>query len=99
MATTETFIGQPVLRKEDAKLLAGQGSFIDNLTMAGMVWMALVRPPYVHATIDAIDTRRGGGDAGRRRRLHRRPTSGDWAAGCRWCGPSPRTSRSRRTTR
>ncbi len=56
MATTEQYIGQPLLRKEDAKLLAGQGSFIDNQSMAGMVWMALVRPPYVHATIDSIDT-------------------------------------------
>ena len=45
----------PVLRKEDAKLLHGQGTFVDNQTMAGMVWMKLVRPPYVHATIDSID--------------------------------------------
>jgi aerobic carbon-monoxide dehydrogenase large subunit len=56
MATTETFIGQPVLRKEDPELLTGQASFIDNWTMPGMVWMALARPPYVHATIDGIDT-------------------------------------------
>jgi len=56
MATTAHYVGQPLLRKEDAKLLAGQGSYVDNQTMAGMVWMALVRPPYVHATIDSIDT-------------------------------------------
>ncbi|MEX0984768.1 MAG: molybdopterin cofactor-binding domain-containing protein [Actinomycetota bacterium] len=56
MATTETYVGQPMLRKEDAKLLAGQGTYIDNQTMAGMVWMEVVRPPFVHATIDSIDT-------------------------------------------
>ena len=57
MATTETFIGQPVLRnKEDPDLLTGQANFIDNMTMAGMAWMAMVRPPYVHATVDSIDT-------------------------------------------
>jgi aerobic carbon-monoxide dehydrogenase large subunit len=56
MATTDTFIGQPVLRKEDPELLTGQASFIDNWTMPGMVWMALARPPYVHATIDGVDT-------------------------------------------
>src|SRR5919106_6887042 len=56
MATTETFIGQPVLRKEDPELLTGEASYIDNWTMPGMVWMALARPPYVHATIDGIDT-------------------------------------------
>ena len=56
MATTEQFIGKPVLRKEDPELLTGQASYIDNWTMPGMVWMALARPPYVHATIDGIDT-------------------------------------------
>jgi carbon-monoxide dehydrogenase large subunit len=55
MVATERFIGQPVLRKEDAKLLAGQATFIDNQSMAGMVWMSLVRPPHVHATVDSID--------------------------------------------
>ena len=56
MATTEAFIGQPVLRKEDPELVTGQANYIDNHTMPGMVWMAMVRPPYVHAKIDSIDT-------------------------------------------
>ena len=56
MATVETFIGQPVLRKEDPELITGQARYIDNWTMSGMLWMALARPPYVHATIDGIDT-------------------------------------------
>jgi aerobic carbon-monoxide dehydrogenase large subunit len=56
MATTETYVGSRVLRKEDAKLLAGQGTFVENQTMAGMVWMEVVRPPYVHATVGSIDT-------------------------------------------
>ncbi|HSL11055.1 MAG TPA: molybdopterin cofactor-binding domain-containing protein [Actinomycetota bacterium] len=56
MATTETYVGTPVPRKEDAPLVTGQATFIDNHVVAGMVWMELVRPPYVHATIDRIDT-------------------------------------------
>jgi carbon-monoxide dehydrogenase large subunit len=56
MATTETYVGTPVLRKEDAALATGQGTFVDNHVVAGMVWMELVRPPYVHASIDSIDT-------------------------------------------
>ena len=55
MATTETYVGRPILRKEDAPLIEGQGTFIDNQSMAGMVWMELVRPPYVHAKVDSID--------------------------------------------
>ena len=56
MVSTERFIGQPVLRKEDPDLLTGQARYIDDWTMPGMVWMAMVRPPYVHATIEAVDT-------------------------------------------
>jgi aerobic carbon-monoxide dehydrogenase large subunit len=56
MAATETFIGSRVLRKEDAKMLAGQATYVDNQSMAGMLWMHLVRPPFVHATIDRVDT-------------------------------------------
>ena len=56
MAATETFVGKPVLRKEDPKLVTGQGTFIDNQALPGMLWIELVRPPYVHATIDRIDT-------------------------------------------
>src|SRR5207247_1618215 len=35
-------IGVAVPRKEDAKLLAGQGEFMDNLSVPGMVWMVIV---------------------------------------------------------
>ena len=56
MVATEPFIGREVLRKEDPDLLTGQASYVDNQTMPGMLWMAMVRPPYVHAVVDAIDT-------------------------------------------
>jgi carbon-monoxide dehydrogenase large subunit len=52
---TETYIGKPVPRKEDAKLLTGQARFIDDLTMPGMVWASVVRSPYAHATIKSVD--------------------------------------------
>ncbi|MGH3090942.1 MAG: xanthine dehydrogenase family protein molybdopterin-binding subunit [Gaiellaceae bacterium] len=58
MAVTEertTYMGQPVERKEDAKLLTGQSRFIDDLTLPGMVWAALVRSPYAHARITNVD--------------------------------------------
>jgi len=56
MVATETYIGQPVLRKEDPDLLTGQARYIDNFSVPGMAWMAMVRPPFVHATIGSIDT-------------------------------------------
>ncbi|MGH3057091.1 MAG: xanthine dehydrogenase family protein molybdopterin-binding subunit [Gaiellaceae bacterium] len=59
MAVTEegagTYIGKPVPRKEDAKLLTGQSRYIDDLNLLGMVWAAVVRSPYAHARIKSVD--------------------------------------------
>lgn len=57
MATVEQgpYIGSPMARKEDAKLLTGQGRYVDNLSAAGMVWMALIRSPYAHARVTNVD--------------------------------------------
>jgi aerobic carbon-monoxide dehydrogenase large subunit len=58
MATTEaqtTYIGAPVERKEDARLLRGETRWVDNMTVPGMLWMAVVRSPYAHATIKKVD--------------------------------------------
>ena len=54
MATTETFIGQPVLRKEDPELLTGHASYIDNWTMPGMVWMGAYGRAIVMSVIDGV---------------------------------------------
>ena len=50
-----TAVGQAVPRKEDAKLLRGQGRYVDNLAATGMVHAYLVRSPYAHATITGVD--------------------------------------------
>jgi carbon-monoxide dehydrogenase large subunit len=58
MATTETkttYIGSPVERKEDARLLRGETRWVDNMTLPGMLWMAVVRSPYAHAKIKNVD--------------------------------------------
>ncbi|HWM12961.1 MAG TPA: molybdopterin cofactor-binding domain-containing protein, partial [Gaiellaceae bacterium] len=59
MAVTEerpgTWIGKPVARKEDAKLLTGQSRYIDDLTLPGMVFAVVVRSPFAHARIKGVD--------------------------------------------
>ena len=58
MATTETkttYIGAPVERKEDARLLRGDTRWVDNMTLPGMLWMAVVRSPYAHAKVEKVD--------------------------------------------
>jgi aerobic carbon-monoxide dehydrogenase large subunit len=59
MATIEakpTAVGSPLPRKEDPELLTGQGRYVDDLTVPGMVWMTLVRSPFAHARIVSVDT-------------------------------------------
>jgi aerobic carbon-monoxide dehydrogenase large subunit len=61
MATTETqttYIGASVERKEDARLLRGETRWVDNMTLPGMLWMAVVRSPYAHAKIKNVDLSR-----------------------------------------
>jgi aerobic carbon-monoxide dehydrogenase large subunit len=61
MAVTQergTGVGASAPRKEDARLLAGQGRFVDNLTASGMLWMTLVRSPHAHARITRVDVSR-----------------------------------------
>jgi len=48
-------IGAPVLRKEDARLLTGKGSYSDDLDLPGQVHAAMVRSPHAHAGIGRID--------------------------------------------
>ncbi len=51
-----TELGQPRRRKEDARLLTGQTSWTDNLTLPGMLHMAFARSPHAHARITSVDT-------------------------------------------
>jgi len=51
---TETFVGTSVKRKEDASLLRGRGTYVENLSLPGTVFMAIVRSPYPHARIKSV---------------------------------------------
>ena len=53
--TTERYVGQPVLRKEDPELLTGRGRYTDDLSVTGMLWMSVVRSPFAHARIKGVD--------------------------------------------
>ena len=48
-------IGQPVRRKEDARLVTGSGRYGDDFVLPRMVHAAFVRTPHAHARIRAID--------------------------------------------
>src|SRR5258706_639116 len=48
-------MGHSVKRKEDPRFIRGQGEYIDDLVLRGMLWLDIVRSPYAHATIKGID--------------------------------------------
>ena len=49
-------VGEPVCRKEDGRLLTGQGRFSDDFNLPGQTYAAMVRSPWSHAVLHSIDT-------------------------------------------
>jgi carbon-monoxide dehydrogenase large subunit len=49
------WIGQPLARKEDDRLLTGRGAFTDDLSLPGQVHACIVRSPHAHARIRGIN--------------------------------------------
>jgi carbon-monoxide dehydrogenase large subunit len=49
------WVGGGILRKEDPELLTGQGRFVDDIALPGMLWLSFVRSPVAHATIARVD--------------------------------------------
>jgi carbon-monoxide dehydrogenase large subunit len=54
MAIT-TMIGAKIHRREDPRLVSGEGRYIDDFTRPGTVYLSVVRSPYAHARIKSID--------------------------------------------
>ena len=48
-------IGSSRLRKEDARFIRGQGTYVDDIKLPGMLFAAIVRSPYAHANIRSIN--------------------------------------------
>jgi carbon-monoxide dehydrogenase large subunit len=51
-----TEIGRDRRRKEDQRLITGRTNWTDNITLPGMLHLAMVRSPFAHANIVSIDT-------------------------------------------
>jgi carbon-monoxide dehydrogenase large subunit len=55
--SSKPYIGRPLPRFEDRRLVAGRGRFTDDHFFDGQGFAAFVRSPHAHARIKAIDTR------------------------------------------
>jgi carbon-monoxide dehydrogenase large subunit len=56
MATTPRLMGAEVKRKEDPRLITGTASYVGDIGLPGMHYVAFVRSPHAHARIRKIDT-------------------------------------------
>ncbi|MFN8594233.1 MAG: xanthine dehydrogenase family protein molybdopterin-binding subunit [Thermomicrobiales bacterium] len=54
----ERFVGKPLRRREDPKLITGDGNFLDDIRLPGMAHAAVLRSPIAHGKIRRIDTSR-----------------------------------------
>jgi aerobic carbon-monoxide dehydrogenase large subunit len=52
------FIGKPVPRNEDARLVTGKGQFSDDFNLNGQAHAVMVRSPHPHARLARIDAAR-----------------------------------------
>ena len=50
------YFGASVRRKEDPRYLRGEGRFVDDIKLPGLLHVAFVRSPHAHARITAIRT-------------------------------------------
>jgi aerobic carbon-monoxide dehydrogenase large subunit len=63
-ASATLHVGRSLRRKEDPRLITGRGRYIDDISLPGTLWMALVRSPEAHARIVSIDVSAARGRAG-----------------------------------
>ena len=52
---TAPWVGRPLPVKEDVRLVAGRGRFIDDLGLPGLLHVAMLRSPHAHARIVSLD--------------------------------------------
>ncbi len=50
------WVGRSVKRKEDDRFVRGGGNYLDDIRLANMLHMAILRSPFAHARIESIDT-------------------------------------------
>ncbi len=89
MSATEertAYVGAPVKRREDASLLTGRATFVDNMAPVGTVSMVVVRSPYAHARVTSIDLEAARAADGVVAAFSAADLQGDWKAAmpCAW---------------
>jgi len=57
-------IGARVKRKEDPRLITGEGKYTDDVQLSNMAYISVLRSPHAHALVKGIDVSEASGQAG-----------------------------------
>ncbi len=49
-------VGRPIKRREDPRLITGQATYVDDIKLPGMLYMAVLRSEFGHARLNSINT-------------------------------------------
>src|SRR5437867_2011661 len=52
----EPYVGRPLKRTEDPKLITGRGQYVEDITVPGLAHLAFLRSPHAHARLKALRT-------------------------------------------
>ena len=52
-----TLFGSAIKRREDPRLITGAATYVDDVKLPGLTYAAILRSPYAHARITAIDVK------------------------------------------
>src|SRR5262249_56486602 len=52
----QRYVGQPLKRLEDPRLVTGAGQYVEDLKLPGLTYLAFLRSPHAHARVTAIRT-------------------------------------------
>ncbi len=56
MTDREPYVGRPLKRTEDPRLITGRGQYVEDITLAGLAHLAFLRSPHAHARVKALRT-------------------------------------------
>ncbi|HWX64331.1 xanthine dehydrogenase family protein molybdopterin-binding subunit, partial [Bradyrhizobium sp.] len=54
-AQAAPYVGQSLRRREDLKFLTGNGRYVDDINLRGILYLAILRSPHAHALITDVD--------------------------------------------
>jgi len=54
-AESTPYVGQSLRRREDLKFVTGNGHYVDDIKLPGMLYLAILRSPHAHALIAGVD--------------------------------------------